>query len=216
MSGFIGDLTGANAAKRASQQAAAAQRAETARETGITNAAHQVDTTFDSQFSPDFYKEQQQNYLDYATPQLNSQYADQQKNLTFALARSGNLDSSARGYQAGQLQKAYDANTQGLHSAAVAQANGLQSQVESARSGLIASLNTTGDTAAAVSNAGSQAAALSQAPTYSALGDMFSTTTSALAQQAALSKQNALLSGAYTSPYTAAPYSAGNAVKVTS
>lgn len=215
MTGIIGSLTGANAAKKASDQAAAAQAAETARENNITAAAGKVNDTFNAQFAPGFYDQQRQNYLNYATPQLQQQYADAQKQLTYSLARAGNLDSSARSQQEGDLQKQYDANQQQLQSSAQAAANTIKSNVESSRSGLIASLNTSGDTAAAVNNAASQAAALSQTPSYSPLGDLFSTTTSALAQQAALDKQNALASGSsYTSPFAQGLNRAISAVKV--
>jgi hypothetical protein len=57
------------------------------------------------QFGDDFYSGRKQAYLDYATPQLNDQYGEAQRQLAFALDRSGMLDSSVRAQKEADLRK---------------------------------------------------------------------------------------------------------------
>ena len=203
MSGFVGNFTGANAAENAKQQATYQQQLEQQREAGITSATNNVDNVFNSTFTPSYYAGQRQNYLNYATPQLNDQYTNQQKQLTYQLARSGNLNSSSAGSQTAGLAQGYNSAAQQIDNTATQAALTAENNVEGARAGLISQINATGDTAGAVNTANAQAAALSTTPSYSALGDLFSTSTSALAQQAAASKAyNLYGGGSYTSPYT--------------
>ena len=65
-------------------------------------------------FNDDFFNGRKQAYMDYADPQLEDQYGDANKQLTFSLARSGLLDSSARGEKLGDLQKLYDTQKQAV------------------------------------------------------------------------------------------------------
>lgn len=214
MSGFIGDLTGANAAKKASREAQIAQSNETQRENNIKAGAANVDAVFNGSFTPAFYDATKQNYLAYAQPQLDQQYQDAQKQLTFSLDRSGMLNSSARSQEQGKLQQQYDTNSQGIAQAADQSANLLRNNVEGARSSLIAGLGASGDVSGTVAQALQQANVLSATPQYSALGQLFGDTTSALAQQAQLDKQNALLGGtAIRSPYSLGLNAASGAVK---
>lgn len=171
---------------------AAQQQAEAARQKQITEGTASINSKFDSQFTPDYFDKLKQNYLDFAQPQLDKQYADTQKKLTFNLARNGNMDSSAAGTQFADLLSQYQANSQKLANDALSQANTAKNAVENSRASLISQLNTTGDQTAAANSAATQAQLLAQPAAYSPLGDMFSATTSALATQAQLEKQAAL------------------------
>lgn len=148
----------------------------------------------DGQFDEDFYNERQQNYLDYATPQLNDQYEDAARQLTFALDRSGMLQSSVRAKKEADLRKKYNVNRQQVADQGLNFKTQAKNSVEDARANLIATLNATGDTEGAVKMAMTRAQALSAPDNYSPLGQMFSSFTGALGQQADVEKQAALAS----------------------
>lgn len=178
----------------ASKQAAIARADEQARQASVRAGTQQINDTF-GQFDDAFYTKQRQNFLDFSLPQLEDQYGKAQRSLTFALARDGNLDSSARGYQFGELQKQYDTNRTALADQGQTYANQARSNVEDARANLITTLNATGDATGAANSAIARSAALAQPQGYSAIGDLFGAFTSGLATQAQL-ERNAALTGA--------------------
>lgn len=146
-------------------------------------------------FNDEHFRGRRQAFLDYANPQLADQYGDAQKELTFALTRSGLLDSSARGQKAGELQKQYDLNAQQIADQALASEGEARTAVEDARAGLIATLNATGDATQAANSALARSSALSQPAAYSPLSNLFSGFLSTLGTQAALERANAYSGG---------------------
>lgn len=184
----------------ASKQAAATRAEEAQRQAEIRAGTGRINETF-GQFDDGYFTKQRQNYLDFALPQLDDQYGKAQKELTFALARGGNLDGSARSSQFGELQKAYDTNRTTIADQGQTFANQARTQVEDARSNLIATLNATGDASGAANGAISRAAALAQPAGYSPIGDAFSSITGALSAQAAAERAQALSGGTFTAPY---------------
>ncbi|GJE40456.1 hypothetical protein [Methylobacterium persicinum] len=183
----------------ASAQAKQARADEATRQAGIRAGTDQINTTFDSQFNDGFFDKQRQNYLNFQLPQLDDQYGNAQRSLTYALARDGNLDSSTRGFQTGQLQKTYDTARTNVADQAQSYANTARSNVEQARGNLISTLNATGDATQAANSATSQAAILAQPAAYSPLADAFSASASAMTQQALLERNQAIggAGGAY-------------------
>ncbi|CAK7259095.1 MULTISPECIES: hypothetical protein [unclassified Shinella] len=141
-------------------------------------------------FTDDYFKGIRQKYIDYANPQLEDQYGDAQKELTFALARGGLLDSSVRGEKAGELQQLYDLNKQQVADQALAYEGEARNAVEDARSNLIATLNATGDAQGAANSAIARASALSKPAAYSPLAQLFTDFTAGLGTQAALERAN--------------------------
>lgn len=172
---------------------------ELARQERIRKGTAEIDKTFGAQFNDNTFAGRRQAYLDYASPQLETQYGDAQKKLTFSLARNGNLESSVRGQKAGELQKAYDLNKQQIADQAVASETDMRNAVEDARNNLIMSLNATGDDQGAASAAINRATALSKPAAYSPLVDLFSSFTSTLGQQAAMERAN-YFSGGQVAP----------------
>lgn len=167
------------------------------------------------QFTSDYFDKVRKNYLDYATPQLDTQHADASKQLTFSLARSGLLDSSIRGQKEADLQKTYDLNKQQIADQAEAYKSKAQSDVESARSDLISQLNATGDAQGAANSAISRASALSAPAAYSPLSDLFASFTQGLGTQAALERANYYSGGAVGSRYNTGIFApSAGAVKV--
>jgi hypothetical protein len=165
-------------------------------------------------FNDDFFAGRKQAYLDYANPQLQDQYADAQKQLTFSLARSGNLDSSARAAQESDLSKLYAQRSREIGDQALQQETSARNSVEDARANLITTLNATGDAEGAANSALARASALSQQPAFDPLGNLFVDFTGALGQQAAQERAEAISGGTYKSPYNTGLFGVKNAVKV--
>src|SRR3546814_928278 len=122
-----------------SDAAEAARRDEEARQARIRAGMGQIDQTF-SQFNDDYFDTRSKAYLDYATPQLEDQFAKAKEQLIFALSRGGNLNSSVAGERLADLTKQYDRNRTALADRGLALANDARSKVESARSDLVAQL----------------------------------------------------------------------------
>lgn len=147
-------------------------------------------------FSDEFYDKQYQNYLDYATPQLNDKYAEAQRNLVYALDKSGMTDSSIRAAKEAELQKQYDQSLRDISDKALSYKTESKSNVESARANLINTLTNTSNASQAANDAANQAKILSQPTSYSALGDIFSNFTKGLST-AGDAYSNALLTAKY-------------------
>lgn len=163
-------------------------------------------------FNDDFFSGRRQAYIDYASPQLEEQYGDAQKQLTYALTRSGNLDSSMRADKSAELQKMYDLNKQKIADDALSYETQARNAVEDARSNLIATLNATGDAQGAANAALARSQALSQAPAYNPLSQLFTDFTAGLGTQAAMERAEAASQGGYKSKYNTGLF--GNAGRV--
>ncbi len=176
-------------------EAAAARSDEQARQEQVRQGTSQINNTFDSQFNDGFFDNRRKAFMDYATPQLEDQYGDAQKQLTFALDRNGTLNSSVRGEKAAELQKKYDLNKQQIGDQALASETDARNAVEDARSNLLVSLNASGDAQGASNSALTRAATLSKPAAFSPLASLFGDFTSTLGTQAALERANAYSGG---------------------
>lgn len=136
-------------------------------------------------FGDTFFRGIRDNYTNYAIPQLTEQRDKAAKDLTFSLARAGQLDGSVRGQKTGELQKLFDLNEQQVRDQALAYENQARNNVENARADLIGTLNATGDNQQAVNSALSRATILTQPQAYSPLGQLFTDFTAQLGNQAA-------------------------------
>ena len=165
-------------------EAAKARADEQARQQRIRKGTERVNSIF-GQFDDGFFDKQRDAYVNYATPQLDDQRADANKELIFAMDRGGQLDGSARATLAGELQKKYDLQRQKIQDDGLNFGTQARNNVEDARSGLISTLNATGDAQGAANSALTRAAALSQPAAYSPLANMFADFTGALGTQAA-------------------------------
>jgi hypothetical protein len=184
--------------KSGGNEAKLARKDEKQRQARIREGTTRVNGIFDGQFNDGFFNNQRKAYLDYAAPQVNDQYGNAQKELTFALTRAGLLDSSVRGQKVGELQKQYDLQNQKVADDALSYATKARTGVEDARSNLITTLNATGDAEGAASSALARSASLSQPAAYSPLTQLFSAFTSGLGQQAAQDRANYYSNGGST------------------
>ncbi len=173
------------------KEAKRARADEEARQKRIREGTARVDQTF-GQFDDDFFGERRQAFLDFATPQVDDQFKKAQEELTFALARAGMLDSSARAEKQGELSKLYDTRKREITDQAIGQETTARTAVEDARSGLIRNLQSTADANAAANEAVNRAAALSKPAPFSPLTQLFADFTSGLATQAGFERAGAV------------------------
>src|SRR6478736_3044441 len=99
--GALGDLITKGPAMNAGAAAAGAVNPADAWAQAVASGKVFSGTEHKGGFGDDFFNDRREAYMNYATPQLEDQYGDAQKQLTFALARGGLLDSSVRGEKAG-------------------------------------------------------------------------------------------------------------------
>jgi hypothetical protein len=206
---------------KSSNKAANQARAdEQARQAQIRAGTERIGGIFDSQFNDQFFDGRRQAFLDYARPQLEDQFGDAQKQLTFALARGGNLDSSVRGQKSAELQKQFDLNQQQIADKALASSTESRNAVEDARGNLVATLNATGDAQGAANSAMTRASALSQPVAFSPLTQLFADFTGGLGQQAALERADSLfgrgVGGTPVSRYDTGLFGTNRSMKVQS
>lgn len=166
-------------------EVAAVRADEAARQERIRQGTARIADLFDTQFNDDFFEGRRQSFIDYVMPQLQDQYQDAQKQLAFALARRGAMDSSSRAALEADLEQKRGLLETEIKDRALDQANSARAAVESARSDLVNTLNATGDVEGAVQGAQARATVLSQSPGYSPLVALFADFTNALGQQAA-------------------------------
>lgn len=168
--------------KTASRMAAQQRQDELARQARIQSGMSEIDRVFGGSFTPEFYGKQRQAYLDYATPQLDQQYGQTKDQLVYALSRAGLLDSSAGQAENANLSRAYDRNRLDIAGKAMDVENTARSNVENARSNLVATLNATGDDANAAATALRQSQNLSMPQGYSPLTSLFADVSGAISR----------------------------------
>ncbi|WP_068314932.1 hypothetical protein [Polycladidibacter hongkongensis] len=200
--------------KGGSKEAARARREEEQRQARVRAGTSQINSVFDGQFTDDFFKTRAQSYLDYANPQLEDQYNNATKELSFALARSGTLDSSVRGGKLSELQKLYDIEKQNVADQAQAQSKQLRGEVERSRGDLISTLSATGDAKTASNSAINQAELLSKPAAFSPLENLFADFMSGLGTQVALERAASYEGNPHKPRYSTGLFSPTNAVKV--
>jgi hypothetical protein len=199
----------------ASAEAAQARADEQARQAKIRAGTTRIEDIFKQNFTDDFFTGREQSYKDFALPELDRQFGDTKKQLTYALARSGTLDSTDRAKREADLQREYDVNKQGVADQALGYSTSTKNSVEEARANLITMLNSTGDVEGATNQALSRASTLSAPMPFNPIGQLFATTTGALATQAAAERAAALSGGAYQPAFNTGLFGNKNAVKVT-
>ena len=176
----------AEAARQAQAQAEAERirQAELSRQQNITTGASEISSLF-GQFDDNFYNNRSQSYIDYAMPQLQQQYEDQQRELMAQLARSGNTQSSVRGDLMGKLQEQFDRQRLAIADRARSYANEARSNVNSAKSRLMESNANLADPGTIRTMAQAEAGGLLNNPQYASLGQLITDLTSGVTGSAA-------------------------------
>jgi hypothetical protein len=149
------------------------RQAEERRQQNITQGQQEISSAF-GQFNDDFYNQRSQSYLDFAMPQLDRQYQDQMRQLTAALARSGNLNSSLRGDLMGQLQREYDTGKLSLADQARGFSDQARTGVSAAQARLMESNAQLADPGMIRNSAMAEAQGLQANPQFANLGQLLS------------------------------------------
>lgn len=142
-----------------------AAEAERKRRQRIEQGTAAIDQAF-AGFTPEYFAGLEKSYSDYATPQLEEDYADAKKKLAFALARAGLTSSTAGADKFKKIKSQYDEYGVDLTGRATDFGNQARKDTESSRAELLAQLTATEDPAAASQAALRQAELLSRPPTF--------------------------------------------------
>lgn len=173
-------------------EAQQARADEYARQQRIKEGTAKINTTFDSQFTPEYFNGLRSKYLDYSLPQLQNQYGDASNELKFAMARGGITDSSVSAQKKSKLDELNALRAREIADTAQGFSTKAQTGVEDARSNLITTLNATGDAEQAASSAINRASVLSQPQQYNPITSLFTDFTAGLGTQAALERASAM------------------------
>lgn len=133
-----------------------------------------INSSFDTNFTPDFYNNYAKQLMSYWQPDIDQQNTDAQHQLNYTFADSQPGGGSAPAQAFGRLQQAYDTAELQANDQATSQANQLKSNVESQRSALLASVNGDTDPGTAAATTARTVGSIPLSPAYSQLGDLFS------------------------------------------
>ena len=158
-------------------QAAQARQEEEARQQRIEQGREFIDRQFDL-FNKDkaFFDRYRQGITDYYKPQIDRQYADANKNLTYQLADAGTLRSTAAADATADLTRQKDSNLVAMNAKADSALGDLRNQIASNKDTAINQLMTTEDPSVSANTALNGIANVQLAkPDLSPLANLFST-----------------------------------------
>lgn len=157
----------------AADAAAQARAEEAARQGRIAAGTERVNKVF-GQFDDDYYKKVSDTALAYYRPEVDRQYTDARKGLTYNLARSGNLASTAGADQLRRLSEAKARSDVDIANRAQGYGTDVRKSVEGQRNDVLGNLYATADPDAAYSSATTAAQLAAAPPSYAPIGDLFS------------------------------------------
>jgi hypothetical protein len=149
-----------------------ARQQEDARQTRIKDGSAKIDQAFKG-FDTPYYEGVGKAYTDYYTPQLDRQYQTARDKVTYNLADSGGLDSTAAGKKFGDLTADYGIQKQQIADKAIGASQDLRGNVERNRSELVQQLETGSGVESTGATAVARANSLSAPEQFSPLGDLF-------------------------------------------
>lgn len=154
---------------------------ETQRQNRIRDGMARIDGLFNSPgYSDEFFNHRARAYQDFALPQVQSQYADQQKALTFALARGGNIQSSLANDKNAELDKDFTLQKQAVIDTGRDYANQGRADLASQKASAVSLLQATADPDAAYNVAQQSASQLSAMPAFTPLNNVVKNVASGL------------------------------------
>jgi hypothetical protein len=149
----------------------------------VVDVAYEDDETYDTGqktggFGDKFYNDYGQSVVDYYQPQVDKQYKDAGKELTYRLSRAGNLRSQAAAGEVADLSGQYDINKANVLNKADIAKGDLRDTVAAQRAKLETALYATEDPTTATNNAIASVRDISlQQPEMSPLGAIFNVAT---------------------------------------
>lgn len=148
------------------------KKQEEERKANIAAGRTKIDSAF-SNFNDGYYNTYKNNYLDFYNPQLDKQFGNTNRSLTYALAGRGLLDSSVGAEAVGDLFKRYLDEKSNVTGAAQDAANQLKSGVESTKSNLYTLNESASDPQTVANRAIGEASAIAMPQSYTPLQDVF-------------------------------------------
>lgn len=181
---FVDHLFGINPSGPA--DAAAAQQRQIdaqqqAHDTAVGKGKTAIDSAF-SQFTPDYFKGVTTAYENAYNPQLKDQYGVARDQLTAALAGNDTLGSTAGANATAQLQKQFNTSQSDIAGKGQDAAQGLQANVNNAKTGLYTMNQSAADPLMAQTQATAATGALVSPTQYPSLGNVFGSVLSPLQQ----------------------------------
>lgn len=162
-----------------------ARAKEEARALRIKDGSTKIDGVFGG-FDDSFYDGHRKTYTDFYQPEIDKQFGNAKDQLTYALARSGTLNSTVAGEKTADLNDAYTIQTASTLSQANDAAAALRGNVNNEKSSLVSLLNATGDADRAANEATARSQQIFQKqPSYNPLGELFSGVTAGIGNYAA-------------------------------
>jgi len=152
--------------------AAIARQREEERQGRIAEGQTAIDDTF-SQFDDNFFNNQQNNFTDFFNPQVDDQFEKAREQLTFGLARRGNLQSQAASDKFGDAQQELDRVRTDIANRGLSAGQDARSRVEAQRNELINLNNSAADPSLIASRASAAATGLNAPQVFSPLGNVF-------------------------------------------
>jgi hypothetical protein len=158
-------------------QAAQARDEENRRQARIQSGRDLIDRQFDLfKKDPAFFDRYRNGITDYYRPQIDKQYADAKRNLTFQLADAGTLRSTAAADSTAELARQNDSNIVSMNAKADSAVGDLRNQIASNKDTAINQLYSTEDPSIAANTALNGIANVQLAkPDLSPLANLFST-----------------------------------------
>lgn len=153
---------------------------EQARQARVNQGMQSIDSTF-AQFNPEYYQGYENSAYALTQPDIERQYRDAVRQTTYALARGGNVRSSAGSHAYSDLEEARGRALLEARDNARSKADRRRADVETTRGNLVSQLNATADPSAAAQAAINQSQLLSAPPVYSPIANVFSNLTAQVA-----------------------------------
>ncbi|MEI6194643.1 MAG: hypothetical protein WCS42_09960 [Verrucomicrobiota bacterium] len=167
-----------------------AAKLEKARQASITQGQQGIDAQF-SGFDPAFYNKAKTDYTAATTPGMLSDFRATKNNLTYALARGGNMKGSVAVQQNNSLNSKLAQNESQIANNAQGASNDLMARVNTQKGQLTEQLNSSADPASVATQATAATSQLRAPSAIQPLGNLFADWSSQY-----LNKQN----GTNTSP----------------
>lgn len=164
------------------------RKEEEERQARIRSGNEEIDSVF-GKFNDDFYSNQTQNYLDYATPQLTDQFNDAAKELTLSLANAGLLNSSIAAQKRAKLDKDLKLKQRMVADKGNEYSLNSRKSIDAARSDLQSQNMNLANPTLIAQNAANRAQSLNQLPAYQPLVELFADATDGISSQAALERR---------------------------
>lgn len=157
-----------------------AEQREIERERRIRDGMSRIDQVFRA-FDDNFFNQQRQAQLDYLLPQIRDQYENAQRQLIYALARGGQLNSSVAARRNAQLAREHQLALARADSIADQAVKAARGDVERERADLIAQLQATADPASVANQARIRGESLRIGQPLADVGVLFQNATAGLA-----------------------------------